>query len=286
MPESFAGKTVIITGASTGIGADCAIEFAKRKANLVLNARNLEALEKTKNVCLSHGLRSDQVVFVLGDLVEDKVQQAIVDKAIEKFGKIDILINNAAKTETINVVTVRIKDFDEILNLNLRAPIGLSLIALPHLIKTKGNIVNISSVASIRPVQSRMAYSTSKAGLDMFTRTLAFNAARYGVRVNSVNPAIVPTNFGKDSNQDPVIKQRIRDTVKTVHPLGRVGKVEEVTNAVLFLASDKAAFTTGQLFLGRWRRCYWRSCSSRCSHSCCSCKCSCGDNQEQNLNVA
>jgi len=248
MSFDFAGKTVLITGASAGIGAGLAVEFAKCKANLVLNARNVKVLEATKKVCVENGIRDDQVALVVGDIIEDKIQQAIVDAAINNFGRIDVLVNNAGKTETIPIINLKIQDFDEILNLNLRAPVGLALLALPHLMKTKGNVVNISSLSSIRPTPVRLSYSTSKAGLDMFTKTLAYNAAQYGIRVNSVNPGVVPTEFGREESQDPIIKERIKLSMKNLHPIGRVGRMEEVTDAVLFLASNKSSFTTGQIF--------------------------------------
>jgi NAD(P)-dependent dehydrogenase (short-subunit alcohol dehydrogenase family) len=248
MSESFAGKTVIITGASSGIGAAIALEFAKCKTNLVLNGRKLEKLQETKTLCSKNGCNSEQVVLVDGDITEENVRQAVVKAALDNFGQIDILINNAGTTETINVMKLTMKDFDEVLAVNLRGPVGLSLLALPHLVKSKGNIVNVGSVASIRPITSRISYGTSKAGLDMFTKTLAFNIARHGVRVNSVNPGVIPTNFGKDANQSSDVKAKLKLGIQAFHPIGRVGTLEEVTNAVLFLASDKASFTTGQIF--------------------------------------
>jgi len=244
----FEGKTVIITGSSEGIGAALANEFAKCKANLILNARTLGKLELAKQICIKNGANEQQIQLVVGDITDTNVQKRIIETALEKYNKIDILINNAGRTEAATPLELKMDAFDKTINLNLRASVALSLLALPHMVKTKGNIVNISSLAAIRPAQWRISYNVSKAALDMFTKSFAFNIAKYGIRVNSVNPAVIPTKFDTDREKTPENKAMLKSAISTLHPLGRIGKVEEVTNAVLFLASDKASFTTGQIF--------------------------------------
>jgi len=246
MSYCFKGKTVIITGASSGIGQGAAIEFAKLGANLILGGRNVDNLQATKNMCVKEGLKDNQIVLVTGEIEDQNIQKQLVDEAINKFGQLDILVNNAGMVIGSPVLEMKMDDFDKIHNVNLRSAVALTLLALPHLIKTKGNVVNISSVASLIPMGS-LAYGMSKAGMDMFTKCLAFEVAPQGVRVNSVNPGAVPTNIARNrglTNEE--IEQRYK-RLATLHPLGRNGEVKEVVDSIIFLASEKSSFVTGQL---------------------------------------
>jgi len=242
----FKGKTVIVTGASSGIGQGAALEFAKHGANLVLGGRNVDQLKETKNQCIKAGLKENQVVWVAGDIVEEGVQKQLVDAALNTFNQIDVLVNNAGLVISTNILAPNIADYDTVQNVNLRAAVSLTLMALPHLIKTKGNVVNISSIAAWLPITGNLAYAISKAGMDMFTKSLAFEVAPKGVRVNSVNPGVIPTNINRDRVPKEQLEQRYNMLGK-MHPLGRCGEVKEVVDSIIFLASDKSSFITGQL---------------------------------------
>jgi len=242
----FKGKTVIITGASSGIGQGAAIAFAKHGANLIIGGRDVNQLQETKNQCIKAGLKENQVVFVSGDICDEHVQKHLIDAAINTFNKLDILVNNAGMVISTPVLNTKIDDFDKVHNVNLRAAVSLTLMALPHLIKTKGNVVNISSIAAWRPLTGNLAYAMSKAGMDMFTKCLAFEVAPQGVRVNSVNPGVIPTNLSRDRVSPEQREQRYAMMGK-LHPLGRCGEVKEVVDSIMFLASDKSTFVTGQL---------------------------------------
>jgi len=242
----FKGKTVIITGASSGIGQGTAVEFARLGANLVLGGRNVDQLKETKNQCCKAGLQEKQVVWVAGDIAEEGVQKQLVDAAMNTFNQIDILVNNAGILNSMPVLNFKMEEFDKIHNVNLRAAISLTLMALPQLIKTKGNIINISSIGAWMPITGNMAYAVSKAGMDMFTKSLAFEVAPQGVRVNSVNPGVIPTNINRDRVSAEQMEPRYKMLAK-MHPVGRVGEIKEVVDSIIFFASDKSSFITGQL---------------------------------------
>jgi len=247
MSACFSGKTVIITGASSGIGRGAALEFAKLGANLVIGGRNVEELNETKNQCIKAGLKENQVICVSGDLADENVPKLLVDGAINNFSQLDILVNNAGLGGPTPALDFKMDVFDKIHNVNLRATVALSVLALPHLIKTKGNIVNISSIAAWRPFNGSLAYCMSKAGMDMLTKCLAFELAPHGVRVNSVNPGAIPTNIGRDRLATVEEKETRYKSLTKIHPLGRCGEINEVVDAIVFFASDKSTFVTGQL---------------------------------------
>jgi len=242
----FKGKTVLITGASSGIGQGAAVEFARHGANLVLGGRNVDQLKDTKNQCVKAGLQEKQVVWVAGDIVEEGVQKQLIDAALNTFNQIDILVNNAGMVISMPILNGNMEDFDKVHNVNLRSAITLTLMALPHLTKTKGNVVNISSIAAWMPITGNLAYAVSKAGMDMFTKSLAFEVAPQGVRVNSVNPGVIPTNINRDRFPPEQVEARYKMLGK-LHPLGRCGEVKEVVDSIIFLASDNSSFITGQL---------------------------------------
>jgi len=245
--SSFKGKVVLVTGSSSGIGAGIAEEFAKQGANLILTGRNVDGLKETKNKCLKHGLKESQIVLVDGELTDNEVPKKLIDAAIATFGQLDVLVNNAGMTLSQPAMELTMDGFDKIHNVNLRSTVAITLLALPHLVKTKGSVVNISSIASYRPVTGAISYCVSKAGMDMFTKSLAFEMAPQGVRVNSVNPGGVPTNIGRDHNMTEEEKAARWKGAMGMHPIGRLGEVKEIADAVVFLSSERATFITGQI---------------------------------------
>ncbi|CAH2094145.1 unnamed protein product [Euphydryas editha] len=237
---SFKNKIVLITGASSGIGAAAAISFAKEGANVALVGRNEQKLQKVKEECAKTG----NVPFVVrADVSNDQDVMRIIEETIEKFGKINVLVNNAGMIGFDGILSDNIMSmFDSIMKTNLRAAVYMTHLAAPHLIKSKGNIINISSIAGkktskIRPMVS---YTASKAALDHFTRNVAAELAPHGVRVNSISPGPVKTdiliNAGVNSSMVDIEKML---------PLGRISDSQEIADLILFLASDKAKAITG-----------------------------------------
>ncbi|CAD7082587.1 unnamed protein product [Hermetia illucens] len=239
---NFAGKVVLITGASSGIGAAAALHFAKLGASLSLSGRKLENLNKVAEECGSAGQKP---IVVVGDVTNEKDNERILGETISKFGKLDVLVNNAGILESGTIENTSMEQFDRVMNTNIRSIYHLTMLAVPHLIKTKGAIVNVSSVNGIRSFPGVLAYNISKASVDQFTRCVALELAAKGVRCNAVNPGVTVTNLHKRGGMDEETYKKFLEHSKTTHALGRPGTVDELANAITFLASDMASFITG-----------------------------------------
>ncbi|XP_045453820.1 3-oxoacyl-[acyl-carrier-protein] reductase FabG-like [Melitaea cinxia] len=234
---SFTGKVVIITGASSGIGASAAELFSKEGAHVVIVGRNQDLLAASAAQCNSP-------LVVRADITIESEAQRVVDETIKKFGQIDILVNNAGGIPlTIGLLEDGVmKAYDDVMNLNLRSVVHLTTLAAPHLIKTKGNIVNISSTAGVTPPfrPGVSNYCVAKAGLNHFTVCAAVELGSYGVRVNAISPGPVRTNFKQNSKSPGTYE----DTAK-IMLLKRVSEPEEIADLILFLASSRAKSVTG-----------------------------------------
>lgn len=172
----------------------------------------------------------------------------ILNSTIEKFGKLDCLVNNAGVLETGTIETTNLAQYDRVFNTNVRAIYQLTNLAVPHLINSKGTIVNVSSVNGIRSFPGVLAYNMSKAALDQFTRCVALELAAKGVRVNSVNPGVTITNIHKRGGMDEEAYKKFLEHSKSTHAMGRAGQPEEVAQAIAFLASEQSSFSTGVCF--------------------------------------
>lgn len=244
----FINKIVIVTGASAGIGAETALMFAKQQATVVLVGRNNETLQENAEKCEQyHGIKP---LILKTDLTNDQDVKKIVTKTIEKFGRIDILVNNAG-IAVLADITDGIEPYDKVMNTNLRSIYLLTSLAIPYIIESKGNIVNVSSVASMKPIKEFkfLPYSMSKAALDNFTKYLAMDVSRHGVRVNSVNPGATNTRFGVHaglSESEACIGYG--EYAKSL-PLRKNAETHEVGDLILFLASERATSITGSIFV-------------------------------------
>ncbi|XP_063381108.1 uncharacterized oxidoreductase MexAM1_META1p0182-like [Cydia fagiglandana] len=243
---SFTGKVAIVTGASSGIGAATAVALAKDGAKVVLVARNEIKLSQVAQQCKQHDAK---YLIIKADVSKDEEVKTIVEKTIDHFGQIDVLVNNAGFGKNASILNENIMEcFDLVMNTNLRAGVLLTHLAAPHLVKTKGNVINISSVISLRiPSEGYLPYAVSKAGLDHFTRCVALDLSPHGVRVNCINPGPVKTDVVANagvSNPDIVWEHWKAKTL-----LKRIGEPEEIADLVLFLASDKARSITGSTFV-------------------------------------
>lgn len=240
----FKDKVVIITGASSGIGAEAAELLASLGANLVVSGRNEVNLQKVLEKCQ---VQEDYPAHlsVIGDVTEEEVRKQIIEKAIERFGKIDVLVNNAGIIETGSIETTSLDQLDRVMNTNVRSIYHLTMLAVPYLIKSQGNIVNLSSVCGMRSFPGVLAYNISKASVEQFTRCVALELAAKNVRVNCVSPGVVVTDLHKRGGMDEGAYADFLEHCRQTHALGRPGEVKEVAAAIAFLASPDASFITG-----------------------------------------
>uniref|UniRef100_A0A182MTJ1 Uncharacterized protein n=1 Tax=Anopheles culicifacies TaxID=139723 RepID=A0A182MTJ1_9DIPT len=240
----FTGKIVLITGASSGIGASTAKYLTNLGATCVLAARNEVKLAEVRSECVSLG--KAEPLTVVTDVTKREDLERLVRLIIAKYGRLDVLVNNAGKGAGGSIEEADLEQFDDILDTNLRSVFALTKLALPHLLAVKGNIVNVSSVAGTNSFHNALSYCVSKSALDQFTRCTALDLASKGVRVNSVNPAVIVTNFHKAIGMEDEAYAAYLKHCETTHPLGRVGTGEEVAASIAFLACDAtASFITG-----------------------------------------
>lgn len=239
------GKVVIVTGASSGIGRASAILFANKGATVVAVGRNEKEL-----ISLGKSVKSKvgSIKPHLADMTQMSQLERIASEAVHNHGQIDVLINSAGIIANGTIETTKLDDWDKMFNINLRSVFVLTQKCLPHLIATKGNIVNVSSVAGTRSFPNILAYGVSKAALDQMTRSSALELAASGVRVNAVNPGVVVTNIHKRGGMDDAAYTAFLERSKETHPIGRVGTPQEVAELILYLASDKASWITGATY--------------------------------------
>jgi NAD(P)-dependent dehydrogenase (short-subunit alcohol dehydrogenase family) len=240
---SFIDKAVIVTGATSGIGRAAAEAFLNAGASLVAVGRNDAGL---KEVAASVPGAASRVRTVRADVTADDAPDRIVGAALDAFGGLDVLVNAAGIIKAGALEATSDELWDSMMAINLRAPFRLMRAALPHLAKRKGAVVNVSSVNGLRSFPGVLAYNTSKAGLDHLTRCAAIELAPIGVRVNAVNPGVTVTNLHRRSGMDEAQYAAFLERSKTTHPIGRPGNAAEVADLILFLASDRAGWMTGE----------------------------------------
>lgn len=240
---SFKDKVVLISGAGTGIGEDAGKKFLEQGAKVVANGRRADVLENTyKNY-------NGNVAFVAGDISDPETSNRMVEEALEKFGGVDIVVNNAGIFKPTPFLDHTNDDLSDYINIILKGTFYLSQAAVPEIKKRGGgSIVNVGSMWATQAVEATpsSAYSAAKAGVHALTHNLAIELAGDKVRVNAVAPAVVET---------PVYNSFIpEDQVSGVlagfngfHPLGRIGKPQDVSSAILYLASDDADWVTGAI---------------------------------------
>jgi NAD(P)-dependent dehydrogenase (short-subunit alcohol dehydrogenase family) len=245
MDKSFVGKAVIVTGATSGIGRAVARRFAESGADVVAIGRNEKALAEVKNEILSAGGRP---MTITADVTNTGDMESSTATVIGALGRLDVVVNAAGHISSGTIENTSLAAWDAMMNVNLRAAFHLMQLATPHLIKTKGNIVNISSVTGLRSFPGVLAYCVSKAGLDQLTRCAALELASQGVRVNAVNPGVVVTEIHKRGGMTDEAYRAFLEHSKTTHPLGRVGDAVEVAELVCFLASENASWITGATY--------------------------------------
>jgi NAD(P)-dependent dehydrogenase (short-subunit alcohol dehydrogenase family) len=239
------GKVAVVTGGGTGIGEAICRKFALEGASIVVNGLPDDPVNDVANAIVEHG---GQAVAFAGDVSQEQVARACVGAAIARYGKLDILINNAGillvNSETDDMP---VDQFDEHLRSNIRSAFLMTKYALPYLRETRGNIISAGSESGFNGLAQNTTYGGTKGFLHSFMMGVAVEQAQYGVRANCVCPGPIDTAW--THKETGAMDKQMEKTLIAATPLGRRGTVEEVANVYAFLASDQASFVTGALWL-------------------------------------
>ncbi len=232
-------KVAIVTGASRGIGRAIAVELARRGARVVVNYnRNAEAAAEVVAAIEADG---GQALAVQADVSDFEQAAGLIKTAKDSFGQIDILVNNAGTTRDQLLMLMKEGDWDDVLRINLKSVFNCcKAVARTMVRKRRGRIINITSVSGITGQGGQTNYAASKAGMIGFTKSLAKELGPRSITVNCIAPGFIPTDLTNDLSEE--LKQQAIEAT----PLRRMGKAEEIAYAVVFLASDEAAFITGE----------------------------------------
>ena len=234
-------KVAIITGSRRGIGKGIAIAFAKEGCKVVVSDY-VEDADGKKTVGEIENLGSD-AIFVKADVSKEKDMKSLVDNAVKKFGKLDIIVNNAGIVLFGTADAIEEKDWDKVIDVNLKGVFFGTKYAAKQMLKQGkgGRIINISSIAGLVGFPGISAYCASKGGVTEFTREAALDYAKNGITVNAINPGVIETDMTKGMIEDKETSKNLLENT----PVGRFGNPEDIGNAALFLALDESSFITG-----------------------------------------
>jgi dihydroanticapsin dehydrogenase len=235
----LSGKVAIITGGSRGIGKSTALLFTQNGADVVITSKDQSNLDSATR-------EMKNVVAIAGDIRNKMDVENVVKKTLERFGKIDILVNNAGIFPQVKPLhEISEEEWNEVIDINLTGQFRFTKAVIPHLMKTGGCIVNVSSDAGLKSFENfeADAYTASKGALVLLTKSWAIEYAKYKIRVNCVCPGIVETDMTK-----PFLRNEIdRSMAISEHPIGRIGVPEDVAKAILYLVSDDSSWITGAI---------------------------------------
>ncbi|MCK4917961.1 MAG: 3-oxoacyl-[acyl-carrier-protein] reductase [Candidatus Omnitrophica bacterium] len=236
----FENKVVVVTGAAQGIGKEIALGFAKQKATVIIFDLNEEALKETQKEL---NVYTDCSYYLVNVTNTSEVEET-VNKIIDKFTKIDILVNNAGITKDNLVLRLSDDDWDKVIAVNLRGSFICSRICAKKMVKQrKGKIINISSIIGIIGNAGQSNYAASKAGLIGLTKSMAKELGARNICVNAVAPGYIKTKMTE------ILSEKVKEEMLKRIPLKKMGTTEDVANGVMFLASDKADYITGQVLV-------------------------------------
>ena len=245
---SLKDKVALITGAGRGLGRTCALALANAGADIALGLRDVKTASDLESEIKEMGRK---VIRVQMDVTTVKEIRNAVDEVINRFGRIDVLVNNVGVAPANAAENVTEADYDMTMNLNVKAMFFTSQTVAAHMIKQGGGrIINMSSQAGSITLDDESVYCMSKAAVNHMTKNLASEWAKYNIQVNAVAPTFIETPGTEPWLKDPVFRQSVLDRI----PLGRIGKPMEVAGVVLFLASEAASLITGEIIVidGGW----------------------------------
>lgn len=242
MTDSMSGKVVIVTGAAGGVGKSVVTLLASRGANVVAEDLSLEVHEL--------GSIGTNVATFVGDVGNAATAHQAVRLAKEHFGGVDVLVNNAAIILSKDILQTTEEEWDQVMNVNVKGAFHHIRAALPEMLeRSKGSIVNVSSISGVLGLSKQAAYCASKGALVQMTRQLAVEYAAQGIRVNSVAPGAVDTPFLARHLDAQPDRHAAVTQVNEAHPIGRFASPMEIANVIAFLASDAASFVTGEILM-------------------------------------
>lgn len=240
--ERLKGKIAIVTGGGSGIGKAISVRYAEEGANVIIVGRRESVLKETAEL-------DSKISYVAGDITDIKVIKNIINTINDKFsGKLDILVNNAGWCPIQPLKKMKIEDYDKAFNLDVRALVELTIEALPLIIKTKGNIINLSSVGATHRSVNLSMYQGAKAAVENFTRVWALELAEDGVRVNAIAPGAIRTDIWNVPDLTKEESKKHEESIASTIPCKRFGTPEEVASVALFLASNEASYISGSIY--------------------------------------
>ncbi|QEH70221.1 3-oxoacyl-[acyl-carrier-protein] reductase [Cellulosilyticum sp. ST5] len=234
-------KVAVITGSVRGIGRAIAMCFAKQGANVVINYSSEKRKEEADQVVTEIKALGGKAIALCANVANSEEAKGLIEGTIAAFGKIDILVNNAGITKDMLLLRMTEKEFQEVLDVNLKGVFNCSKHGAKAMMKTGGSIINMTSVVGINGNAGQSNYAASKAGVIGFTKSVAKEFAGKNIRVNAIAPGFITTDM------TDILPERVKESVMTSIPMKRFGVSEEIANVAVFLASDLSSYITGEV---------------------------------------
>lgn len=233
-------KVVVVTGASRGIGKEIALKYAENGYNVAINyvsdKTNVEELEKEFKE------KGAEALIVKADVSKSEQVQEFIKAVIEKYGRIDVLVNNAGITRDMLLMRMKEEDFDKVIEINLKGTFLVTKEVVPYMMKKRdGKIISLSSVVGVTGNAGQCNYSASKAGIIGFTKSIAKELASRNIRANAVAPGFI------DTDMTNVLSDEVKENINKQIPMRRMGTAREIANVVYFLGSEESSYITGQV---------------------------------------